>query len=202
MSEKVKFGLSNVYVATRTESEGGVVTYGKPVALPGAVNASITRNSDQNVFYADNKAYFVANRKSSQEIELEIADIAKEVLTGYLGYIKSKNGSLLETDMTVTPAFALMFQIETDEKARKICYYNCTATESDEEYSTQEDSIDPTTSKIKATCTGEKVGDFVVFREIAYSGDSNYNTFFTTVTVPTSVDANTMSMDNPDKAVI
>lgn len=202
MSEKVKFGLSNVYIAPRTEAAGGAVTYGTPLAVPGAVQASITRNSDQNVFYADNKAYFVANRKSSQEIELELADIAKEILTSYLGYIKSSNGSLLETDMTVTPAFALMFQIETDEKARKICYYNCTATESDEEYDTQEESIDPTTSKIKATCTGEKVGDFAVFREIAYSADTNYDNFFKKVTVPTSAEASKLSMDNPDKAVI
>lgn len=202
MSEKVKFGLSNVHIAPRTEAVGGAVTYGSPVAIPGAVQASITRNSDQNIFYADNKAYFVANRKSSQEIELELADLAKDILTGYLGYIKSKNGSLLETNMTVTPAFALLFQIETDEKARKICYYNCTATESDEEYDTQEESIDPTTSKITATCTGEKVGDFAVFREIAFSGDTNYDDFFKTVTVPASAEASKMSMDNPDKAVI
>jgi len=201
-TEKVKFGLSNIYFAERTGADEGEVTYKAPVKCPGAVNASISRNTDQNIFYADNKAYFVSNTKSSVEIELEVADIAKELLTTFLGYIKSLNGSLLETNAAVTPSFAVLFQIETDNKARKICYYNCTAAESDEEYGTKEDTIDPTTSTLKVTCTGETVGDYNVFREIAYSGDKNYDTFFNTVKVPTSEQAQELSMDNPDKAVI
>ena len=114
---KVKFGLSNVKVALRTESEG-TVTYGTVVDIPGAVNLSIERESDQNIFYADNKAYFTTNSKSSVSLELEIAEIAKDIMLQYLGYVKSKNGTVLETNTAVTPSFALMFQIETDEKAR------------------------------------------------------------------------------------
>lgn len=201
MAEKVKFGLSNVYVALRKDT-GDAITYEKPVAVPGAINASITRNSDQNILYADNKAYFVANKKSSQEIELEVADIARDILIGYLGYIKSSNGSLLETDATVTPHFALMFQIETDEKSRKIRYYNCTAVEADEEYSTSEETIDPTTSTMNVTSTGETIGDYNVFREIAQTGDKNYDDFFTTVALPAAAELNGLSMDNPTKAVI
>lgn len=184
---KVKFGLSNVKVAPRTESEGKV-SYGTVVDVPGAVNLSIERESDQNIFYADNKAYFTTNSKSSVSLELEIAEIAKDIMLQYLGYVKSKNGTVLETNTAVTPSFALMFQIETDEKARKVCYYNCTAVESDEEYSTQEESIEPTTSKLTVTAIGEDVSDVVVFREIANSGDTNYATFFNSVTIPTLAD--------------
>ena len=184
---KVKFGLSNVKVAPRTESEG-TVTYGTVVDIPGAVNLSIERESDQNIFYADNKAYFTTNSKSSVSLELEIAEIAKDIMLQYLGYVKSKNGTVLETNTAVTPSFALMFQIETDEKARKVCYYNCTAVESDEEYSTQEESIEPTTSKLTVTAIGEDVSDVVVFREIANSGDTNYAAFFNSVTIPTLAD--------------
>lgn len=190
---KVKFGLSNVKVAPRTESEG-TVTYGKVVDIPGAVNLSIERESDQNIFYADNKAYFTTNSKSSVSLELEIAEIAKDIMLQYLGYVKSKNGTVLETNTAVTPSFALMFQIETDEKARKVCYYNCTAVESDEEYSTQEESIEPTTSKLTVTAIGEDVSDVVVFREIANSGDTNYGTFFNSVTIPTLADEATQSV--------
>lgn len=184
---KVKFGLSNVKVAPRTESEG-TATYGTVVDIPGAVNLSIERESDQNIFYADNKAYFTTNSKSSVSLELEIAEIAKDIMLQYLGYVKSKNGTVLETNTAVTPSFALMFQIETDEKARKVCYYNCTAVESDEEYSTQEESIEPTTSKLTVTAIGEDVSDVVVFREIANSGDTNYAIFFDSVTIPTLAD--------------
>lgn len=201
MAEKVKFGLSNVYVAIRKDT-GDAITYEKPVAVPGAINASITRNSDQNILYADNKAYFVANKKSSQEVELELADIPEAILTSVLGYIKSTAGSLLETDAPVTPHFALMFQIETDSKARKIRYYNCTAVEADEEYATSEETIDPTTSTMNVTSTGEPIGDYNVFREIVYSGNTNYNDFFTTVTLPEAAELTGLSMDKSTKAVI
>lgn len=190
---KVKFGLSNVKVAPRTESDG-VVSYGTVVDIPGAVNLSIERESDQNIFYADNKAYFTTNSKSSVSLELEIAEIAKDIMLQYLGYVKSKNGTVLETNTAVTPSFALMFQIETDEKARKVCYYNCTAVESDEEYSTQEESIEPTTSKLTVTAIGEDVSDVVVFREIANSGDTNYDAFFKNVTIPTLAEETTQSV--------
>lgn len=189
---KVKFGLSNVYVASRSET-AGTVTYGSPVSVPGAVNLSIERESDQNIFYADNKAYFTANSKSSVSLELEIADIAKQVLIDYLGYQKSTNGSILETNAAVTPSFALLFQIETDDKCRKVCYYNCTAVESDEEYSTEEESIEPTTSKLTVTSIGESVGDTVVFREIAESDATNYAEFYKKVAVPEIAAAQTIS---------
>lgn len=190
---KVKFGLSNVKVAPRTEVDGAV-TYGTVVDIPGAVNLSIERESDQNIFYADNKAFFTTNSKSSVSLELEIAEIAKDIMLQYLGYVKSKTGTVLETNTAVTPSFALMFQIETDEKARKVCYYNCTAVESDEEYSTQEESIEPTTSKLTVTAIGEDVDNVVVFREIANFGDTNYDTFFKSVTIPSIEETATQSV--------
>lgn len=181
---KVKFGLSNVYVAPRTVT-GETVTYGTPVKVPGAVNCSVDRESEQNIFYADNIAYFKSNTKSSVSLDLEIADIARDILLNYLGYVEAAEGGIIETNTAVTPEFALLFQVETDEKARKFCYYNCSAVESDEEYSTEEESIDPTTSTLTVTCTGEKVGDKIGFKHVVEADDANYATFFTNVTVPT-----------------
>ena len=40
-TNKVKFGLKNVYVASVTQSENGYV-YGTPKAIPGAVNLSLS----------------------------------------------------------------------------------------------------------------------------------------------------------------
>lgn len=200
---KVKFGLSNVYLAPRTETTtSGVttVTYGTPVKMPGAVNCSIERESDQNIFYADNSAYFTSNSKSSVSLDLEIADISKTILTNYLGYIEASEGGILETNSAVTPHFALLFQVETDEKARKFCFYDCSAVESDEEYATEEESIEPTTSTLNVTCTGETVGDLKVFKHIAEVGDANYSTFFTKVTVPTAKETSQASNTNSKAA--
>lgn len=182
---KVKFGLCNVALAPRTvASSGGKITYGAPVKLPGAVKSSVARESSKNKFFADNIPYFVSNSKSGQTIDLEVADIPREILKEFLGYIEAKAGGILETNTPVTPSFALLFQVETDAKARKFCFYNCVAVESDEEYDTEEESIDPTTSKLSITVSGEQVEDLLVFKQVSEQDDENYETFFTTVTVP------------------
>lgn len=181
---KVKFGLSNVHIAKRTET-GGKITYEAPVALPGAVSASIDSNSNQNIFYADNIAYFTSNSKTSKKVELTVADIANAIMKDYLGYVDNKAGGIVETNKPTNGAFALLFQIETDAKARKFCFFNCTASESGEEYGTMEDKTDPVTSKLSVTCLGDAMSNgYVGFRNISNPGDANYDTFFTAVTAP------------------
>lgn len=182
---KVKFGLSNVYIAPRTEGEEGAITYGTPVKIPGAVSASIEAESESSTFYADNIAYYIANSKTSKTIDLEVADIPRAILTGYLGYVEAEGGGILETSNPNTPKFALLFQVETDEKARRFCYYNCTAVESDEEYNTTEDTTEPTTSTLSVTSAGDPDGEGnVFFKNISETGDANYSAFFTTVVAP------------------
>ena len=182
---KVKFGLSNVYIAPRTEEEEGAITYGTPVKVPGAVSASIEAESESSTFYADNIAYYIANSKTSKTIDLEVADIPRSILTGYLGYVEAEGGGILETSNPNTPHFALLFQVETDEQARKFCYYNCTAVESDEEYNTTEDTTEPTTSTLSVTSAGDPLDDGnVSFKKVSEATDANYPTFFITVTAP------------------
>ena len=59
MANKVQYGLKNVYYATVTVGTN-TVTYGSPVAWPGAVSLSLSAEGDTNDFYADNIKYFTA----------------------------------------------------------------------------------------------------------------------------------------------
>ena len=59
MANKVQYGLKNVYYATVTVGTS-TVTYGSPVAWPGAVSLSLSAEGDINDFYADNVKYFTA----------------------------------------------------------------------------------------------------------------------------------------------
>ena len=56
-NNKVQYGLKNVYYATVTVGTNSV-TYGTPVAWPGAVSLSLSAEGDTNDFYADNIKYF------------------------------------------------------------------------------------------------------------------------------------------------
>ena len=181
---KVKFGLSNVYFALRTEEEGGEITYSTPVKIPGAVSASIESESESNTFYADNIPYYISNIKSSKTVDLEVSDVPRQILLDYLGYVKAQGGGILETSAPNTPHFALLFQVETDEKARKFAFYNCTAIETDEEYTTTEDTVEPTTTNLSVTVSGDSIGEQVAYKQICESTDANYASFFTSVVAP------------------
>lgn len=182
---KVKFGLSNVHISSRTVGADGTITRGTPVAIPGAVSLSMTRNTAQKVFYADNSPYVTFNTKSNMESDLEMADIAKQIMLDYLGYLKNANGGIMETDTSITATCDISFQLETDVKARRIVLYNNTLSEEDEDYSTTEDEINPVTSKIKVTTAGDTLASGKrVFRTIAEPGDTCYDTFFTTTPEP------------------
>ena len=73
-NNKVKFGLSNCVMAVMTESEGNI-TYGTPIAVPGAVNLSLEPQGDTNDFYADNYIYFSATANQGYEGDLVLTKI-------------------------------------------------------------------------------------------------------------------------------
>lgn len=47
---KVKFNICNVHYALLTVSEDGEVTFGTPVAMPGAVSLSLEPNGEPSFF--------------------------------------------------------------------------------------------------------------------------------------------------------
>lgn len=182
-TNKVLFGLSNVHVAKQT----GTGTYDTPVAMPGAVNMTIDAEGDQEVFYADNMAYYTANSNAGYTGELEIADIPNDVLAWMLGWTVDKNGALVEVADGVPIPFALMFDVQGDAKARSTVYYNVTANRPSDEWSTTEDTTTVTTKKLPFTATPAKIGGKNVVRSVIESTEANkaiYDTFYTKVYTP------------------
>ena len=179
---KVKFGLSNVHIAPFTINEEGKYEYETPFKLPGAVNLSLEASGDSNDFHADNTIYFSASDNQGYEGDLEIAMITNEFRTKILGETTDESGFLFENKNDIIKPFAIGFQVEGDEKARKFWYYNAVATRPANNASTTEGSKEPSTDTLSIK-TMPRLSDGLVkvIGELNESNSEAYNAFFTKV---------------------
>lgn len=183
MSNKVFYGLKNVHWASITETEGGA-TYGTPKALPGAVSLSLTAEGDTTTFYADNTAYYVAVANNGYSGDLEVANLTEEFMTEVLGMVKeSTKGLLVEKADAQPKSFALLFQFEGDESARKYCLYDCKCTRPSIESGTSTESVEVRT--MTASFTAKPRFDGVIKAQSTDASGSAYATWFTAVPDPT-----------------
>lgn len=152
-SNKIKYGISHCYYAVGTPGSGNTMTYGTPVALPGAVSLSLDQNGGQTTFYADNVAYYVGVANNGYTGSLELARIPESFETDVLGNITDDNDVSIEDAAAKSVHFALLFQFEGDVKETKHVLYNCVAARPSVSGSTKEDSIEPQTETIDITAT-------------------------------------------------
>lgn len=80
---KVKFGLKNCHYALVTISESGTVTFGTPVAMPGAVSLSLDAEGENEPFYADDSVYYMVSDNNGYSGDLELALIPESFLTDH-----------------------------------------------------------------------------------------------------------------------
>lgn len=186
MSNKIKYGIKNVYYAIATDDNTGVLTYAEPVAWPGAVSLSLDAQGDTNTFYADNIAYFTSSANNGYQGDLETALIPDSFRTDVLGETLDTKGMYVETANTPTVEFALLFQFEGDQEATRHCLYRCVASRPAVNGNTKEESIEPQTESITITAM-PRLNDDVVKARCPYSAStsSTYATWFDAVVEPT-----------------
>lgn len=179
---KVKFGLSNCYMAPITIGQNGAYTYGTPIAIPGAVNLSLSPVGDDNDLYADNIIYFASKANQGYEGDLEVALIPDEIRTAILGETLDSNGAYIEKSSDELKGFAFGFQINGDANNRKYWYYNCTVSRPTAENSTIETTKTPNTDTLTIKAMPRLTDNAVrVYMEPTEDNTTAYNAFFTAV---------------------
>ena len=185
MANKVEFGISNLYVGTYSvTATNGNVTMGTPYHQAGAVSFSPDEQSESNIFYADNVAYWAGYTSGTFEGDLEVAKFDDNFKTKYLGYISKSDGGLAAVKNATRPNIYIAFQVEGDAESRRIIMYNCSLGGITREYATEEESIEPATETIAVTVAGDnKTGISMVSYNKTATG---YSTLFTNPPAPTT----------------
>lgn len=183
---KVKFNIRNVHYALLQKSESGEVTYGTPVAMPGAVSLSLDPNGEPSVFYADGYAYYTINNNQGYEGDLELALVPESFRTDVLKESLDENNVLVEDATVETSAFALLFEFDGDVKKIRHVLYNCTAARPTIESSTKEDEIEVKTESLSITASPLD-GGYVKARTSDSTTDVAYNNWYESVYLPSTV---------------
>ena len=162
MGNKVKFGLKNVHFAKMIVSEeDGSISYATPIRIPGAVNLSLDPQGDKADFNADDIIYFSDYANNGYSGDLEVAKIPDEFLTEILGQKVDSNGAIIETSEDKSSKFALMFEVNGDVNAKRVVYYNCSASRPKAEASTTGGTKEPKTDTITITASARSTDNQV-----------------------------------------
>ena len=181
MSNKVLYGIEQCHIAKITETDG-VISYGTPFAMPGAVGLNFDPEGEETPFYADNVKYFIASSNQGYTGDLEIAMTPEQFLTEILGRVKDVNGVIFENADDKQARFALMFQGQGDQTGRRWVFFDCTATRPSRENTTKEESVEVGTETMTITMSPRSSDKAVMaYIEPTEENQSVYDAFFTNV---------------------
>ena len=187
---KVKFNICNVHYALITVDDDGEVTFGTPVAMPGAVSLSLEPNGEPSNFYADGYAYYTISNNMGYEGDLELAMVPESFRTDVLKESLDDNSVLVESSNVETANFALLFEFDGDVKKIRHVLYNCSAARPNIESATNEEEIEVQTETLAITAAPLASG-YVKARTGDSTTDTVYTGWYTSVYMPTVTDLDT-----------
>lgn len=178
---------TGVTVGASTAVTAGATGWGVPTAIPGAVRFTPSAQGQESTFYADNNLYYTATSNNGYTAELEMALVPDVVLAEMLGWLIDDNGTLIEVSDATPKHFALMGQVEGDEKNRRFVYYDCLASRPGKENKTKGESVEVATDVLNLTIAPIEIDSRKVVKgtmELSASNATAYNAFFDSVYVP------------------
>ena len=187
---KVKFNICNVHYALITVDEDGDITFGTPVAMPGAVSLSLEPNGEPSNFYADGYAYYTISNNMGYEGDLELAMVPESFRTDVLKESLDDNSVLVESANVETANFALLFEFDGDVKKIRHVLYNCSAARPNIESTTNEEEIEVQTETLAITAAPLANG-YVKARTGDSTTDTVYTGWYTSVYMPAVTDLET-----------
>ena len=179
---KIKFGLKNVYYAPVTAEAAGVLTYGAPKPIPGAVNFNMEPQGEVTEFEADDITYWRGENNNGYSGTIEFALIPDDFRKDILGETEDKNDVVVEKAGVQSNEFALLFQFAGDDKATRHCFYRCTASRPSVASNTRGKNVEPVTETLNVAAIPRMADDIVKAR--CPEGNTKYAGWFSEVYEP------------------
>lgn len=193
MSDKVLFGLTNVHIAFRDGVDmTGKPKFKTPVRVPGVVGFAPDASIEEDEFYADNEPYYKGFSNSGYVGDLEVALFPQGLLAEMLGWYIDGNGMLVEVAGTEGKEFALLYEVDGDNRGRRYAYYNCKGSVPKSSYKTNEKSRSFASETMQITASQIDVGyevidgrTSVIKAHVSRSSDpATWSAFFDKVQLP------------------
>ncbi len=182
MGNKVQYGLKNAHYAVLNVTTSGAITYGTPVAWPGAVSIGLDAEGDVSNFFADDVTYFTAIANNGYSGDFESAMIPDSFRTDVMGETVTTSGIYIENSNANPKAFALLFEFDGDVNATKYALYNCKMTRPSIESSTKEDGIEVQTVSGEITAA-PRTTDGIIKGMCASTASTAYSAWYTSVQI-------------------
>lgn len=152
MGNKVKFGLKNVHYVPITTSVDGELTFGVPKRLPGAVSLTLDVQGEEVEFEADDVIYYSSYSNTGYKGTLEIANITDDFRKDILGDVEDETSHvLMEYASAEAKPFALLYEVNGDQKATRRVLYYCTVSRPGENATTTGKTKTPQTDSMSLT---------------------------------------------------
>lgn len=181
-TNKVRFGLSNLYFGTYTVAANGAVTLGSPVKVPGAVSLNLDPETEETVFWADNVKYYVTNADNGFTGEVEVAAFSDDFKTTFMNYVALADGGIAQIKGMDNQTCYMMFQSEGDAQSRRGILYNVSLGQISRSYQTTEGTNEPQTATLSITVVGDNETGIT---RASYTEDATgYSTLFSAPPVP------------------
>lgn len=180
MKNKVTFGLKNLHIAFIENGK-----YGKPVRIPGAVSWTPSATGDASAFYADDTTYYNALSNNGYEGDLSLALIPDSVLAEMMGWEYDEDkGVLTEVADGKPKEFAMMFEVQGDQRKRRTVYYRCQANRPAKEEQTKGESVEINPEQLTIKVSPTELNGKTVVKTTIEENDSNaseFESFFSSV---------------------
>lgn len=186
MSNKVRFGLSNVHYSKITYGENDAVTYATPVPWRGAVSLTIDVEANSSKFFADNGVWAAFDSVTGGTVTLEMADTPKTVFTDLLGFVETATGEIVENTTPITQEFCLLFEVSGNTDPIGYRLYRCILSRPGLDAETTNENTDPKTSSYEMTYMPIKNGDVQTIKGFMdLSTTAKRTAFYGSVALPT-----------------